>query len=268
MYLSKRLAVFAATALLSFCAMAQSVDTLTLQEKSTQCVLSKSEQRKNRGISDLKTHIVPKGQWVFGGNLTYSTHNNSDYKFLVVEDINSKGFSVKVSPMIGYSIVPNSIIGVRGMYSRSHLVMDSASLHLGEGDAALNLGVDYYYMLRHSYNVAAIWRQYIPLGRNKRLGLFAEFQMAMGGSQSKFAEGSPIRGTYSKGIDISLGVNPGIVAFITNNMALEINVGMLGIGYSKTQQIHNQIATGETSSSMMNFKVNILSIGMGIAFYL
>ena len=58
------------------------------------------------------------------------------------------------------------------------------------------------------------------------------------------------------------------IAFITNNMALEINVGMLGIGYSKTQQIHNQIATGETSSSMMNFKVNILSIGMGIAFYL
>ena len=122
----------------------------------------------------MKTQIVPKGQWVFGGSLTYSTHTNSDYTFLIIEDIESTGYSVKVSPLVGYSLAPNSIIGLRGSYSRSFLNMDSASLHLGEGDAALNFGVDYYYMLKHSYNVAAIWRQYIPLGRNKRLALFAE----------------------------------------------------------------------------------------------
>jgi hypothetical protein len=123
-------------------------------------------------------------------------------------------------------------------------------------------------MLKHSYDVAAIWRQYIPLGRNRRIALFAEFQVAMGGSESKFAEGSPIRGTYSKGFDLSIGANPGVVAFITNNMALELNVGMLGLGYSHNKQVHNQVTTGKSSSSAMNFKVNILSIGMGVAFYL
>jgi hypothetical protein len=92
--------------------------------------------------------------------------------------------------------------------------------------------------------------------------------LAVGGSQSKFAEGSPIRGTYAKGFDISLGANPGVVAFITNNMALELNIGVLGLGYSHTRQVHNQISVGETSSSLMNFKVNILSIGLGLAFYL
>ena len=264
MFLTKRLAILTATALICFSAAAQTVSP----DSSQVTDLSVSCQRENRGLSDMKTHIVPKGQWVFGGSLTYSTHTNSDYSLLIINDISSNGYSFQVSPLIGYSIAHNSIIGVRGAYSRSHLTLDSAALSLGEGDAALNFGVDYYYMLKHSYDVAAIWRQYIPLGRNRRIALFTEFQLAMGGSESKFAEGSPIRGTYSKGLDISLGANPGVVAFITNNMALELNIGMLGIGYSHNKQVHNQITTGKSSSSSMNFKVNILSIGMGVAFYL
>jgi len=176
--------------------------------------------------------------------------------------------SFKVSPLIGYSIIPNSIVGVRFAYSRSFMNIDNARVNLGEGDSALNFGVDYYYALKHSYDIIAIWRQYIPLGRNKRFALFTEFQLSLGGSQSKFAEGSPIRGTYSKSFNISGGVNPGIVAFLTNNMAVEINVGVLGINYSSTQQVHNQVTVGNTSSSMMNFSINIFSIGVGVAFYL
>ena len=268
MQLRKLFTALAATTLLATNATAQSSDTLTTDTTSSEAVVSRSEQRANRGLSNMKTHIVPTGQWVFGGTLTYSTHTNSDYSLLVVNNIDSKGYTVKVSPMVGYSLVSNSIIGMRGMYSRSNLVLDSAELNLGEGDAAINMQVDHYNMIKHSYNVAAIWRQYIPLGRNKRIGLFAEFQLAAGGSQSKFAEGSPIRGTYAEGFDISLGANPGVVAFMTNNIALEVNIGILGLNYSHTRQVHNQVATGNTSSSSMNFKINILSIGLGAAFYL
>jgi hypothetical protein len=240
-------------------------DTVKVAETN---VVNHSLRRQSRGISNLKTEFVPKGQWVFGGSVSYSTHTNSAYKLLVVDDIDSRGYSFKVSPLIGYSLIKNSIIGVRFGYTRSFLQLDSAQLNIGEGDAALNFGVDYYYALKHSYDVAAIWRQYIPLGRNKRFAIFAEMQLGMGGSQSKFAEGSPIRGTYSTSFDVSLGVNPGFVAFLTNNMALEVNVGVLGINYSHTKQVHNQIYVGDTRASSMNFKVNILSIGLGVAFYL
>ena len=186
----------------------------------------------------------------------------------MVENINSTSYTFKISPMVGYSLLPNSIIGVRLGYSRTFLNIDKADVNFGEGDSSLNFAVDYYYGLRHSYDIAAIWRQYIPLGRNKRFALFSEFQLAFGGSQSKFAEGSPIRGTYARGFNISLGVNPGIVAFMTNNMAIELNVGVLGINYSSTRQVHNQVTTGNTSTSMMNFSINIFSIGLGVAFYL
>ena len=51
-------------------------------------------------------------------------------------------------------------------------------------------------------------------------------------------------------------------------MAVEVNVGMMGIGYSRVRQGHNQVTTGTRHQSAMNFKVNLLSIGLGISFYL
>lgn len=224
-----------------------------------------SERRKRRGISDLRTEFVPKGQWVFGGSISFSTHSNNNYTFLIVEDIQSDGYTFKVSPLIGYAYAKNSLVGVRFGYSRSRTQLDNASLSI------TSLDNSFYYSLKHSYNAEALWRKYIPLGRNnKRFALFAEVSLAMGGSQSKLAAGpqNALSGTYATSFDVALGVNPGIAAFLTNNFAIEVNVGVFGFNYSQTRQISNQVVTGGTSTSQMNFKVNIFSIGLGAAFYL
>ena len=49
---------------------------------------------------------------------------------------------------------------------------------------------------------------------------------------------------------------------------LLMNVGVMGIQYSHTKQVHNQVSTGDTKASFMNFSVNLLSIGLGVSFYL
>lgn len=224
-----------------------------------------SERRKRRGISDLRTEFVPKGQWVFGGSISYSTHSNNNYTFLIVEDIQSDGYTFKVSPLVGYAYAKNSLVGVRFGYSRSRTQLDNASLSI------TSLDNSFYYSLKHSYNAEALWRKYIPLGRNnKRFALFAEVSLAMGGSQSKLAAGpqNALSGTYATSFDVALGVNPGIAAFLTNNFAIEVNVGVFGFNYSQTRQVSNQVVSGQTSTSQMNFKVNIFSIGLGAAFYL
>lgn len=226
--------------------------------------MTPDQRRENRGISSRSTRIVPRGQWVFGGTMSYSTHSNDKYTFLVVEGINSEGYTFKISPFVGYAVKNNMAVGARFIYSRSLLKLDDAQISMDE----INLGVDYYYALKHSYEVAAVWRQYIPLGSNKRFAIFTECQLGIGGTQAKFAEGSPIRGTYETGYTVSLSLNPGIVAFATNNVAFEVNVGVMGFNYSNTKQVHNQVTVGNRSSSYMNFKVNIFSIGMGVAFYL
>jgi len=227
--------------------------------------ITHSERRKNRGVSNLKTEFVPKGQWMFGGSVSYSTHSNKDFTFLIVEDIQSNGYQFKISPILGYAYSRNSLVGVRFGYTRGLTELNNASLSITSLDNA------FYYSLKHSYNVEALWRKYIPLGRNnKRFALFAEVSLGFNGSQSKLAAGpsESLSGTYATGFDVSLGVNPGISAFLTNNMAIEVNIGVFGFNYSSTRQIGNQVVMGTNNSSQMNFKVNIFSIGLGASFYL
>ena len=230
--------------------------------------LTINEKRSRRGLSDTHNLFVPKGQWVFGGTLSYSAHSNDSYQLLVVEGIDSKGYNVRVSPMIAYAFRDNMALGARFIYSRSLLRMDAAELKIGDDESGTQVEVRDFYSLRHNYEAAVVWRQYIPLGRNKRFALFNEMQLSAGATQARFANDSPVKGTYQSGYKLSLGITPGIVAFVTNTMAVEINVGVMGINYNHVKQVHNQVTVGHRSSSMMNFKVNIFSIGLGMGFYL
>lgn len=227
-----------------------------------------SDPRQERGLVDVSHVFVPAGQWIFGGTASYSTHANRDYTFFVVEDIDSDGYTFKVSPMIGYALRDNMALGARFIYGRSLLKVDSGELNLGDEESGTHLTAEYYYTLRHSYSAAVIWRQYIPLGRNKRFALFNEMSFTAGGHQKKFAADSPVRGTYETGYSFSLGVSPGFIAFATNSMAIEVNVGVMGISYTHSHQEHNRVTTGDIKSSFMNFKVNLLSVGLGVSFYL
>ena len=54
----------------------------------------------------MSNQFVPRGQWIFGASASYSTHTNKDYTFLVIEDINSDGYTFKVTPLIAFVRVP------------------------------------------------------------------------------------------------------------------------------------------------------------------
>lgn len=230
--------------------------------------LTDEERRQQRGLTDDRTIFVPCGQWIFGGTASYSTHTNDSYQFLIIEGIGSEGYNFRVSPMICYALRNNMALGGRFIYSRTLLKLDSANLQFGDDETGTDIRVRDFYALRSSYQAALIWRQYIPLGKSRRFALFNEMSLTGGGVQAKFANDSPVKGTYERGYTFSLGVSPGIVAFATNNMAIEVNVGVMGITYNSTRQVHNQVTVGKRTSSMMQFKVNIFSIGLGMAFYL
>ena len=56
-------------------------------------------QRMDRGI-DLTSQpcFVKKGTWMIGGGASYMLHNNNDSRLLVVNGINSTGYTLSVSP--------------------------------------------------------------------------------------------------------------------------------------------------------------------------
>ena len=211
--------------------------------------------------------FVPKGQWIVGSSVSYSEHTENNYDFLVVGKINSDGYSFKLSPMFAYALKDNMALGGRFKYGRTLVRMDETQLNL---DDETSFDINNIYQLKHSYSAMAIFRNYIPLGDSKRFAVFSETQLEVGGSQSKVSngKGEALTGTYSKSTDLGFGVSPGMVAFINNYTAVEVSIGVLGVNLSKTRQVTNQVETGEQSSTSANFKINIFSIGLGIAFYL
>ena len=160
----------------------------------------------------------------------------------------------------------NMGLGMRFGYGRNLLSVDSASINIEN----VGINVKDYFSLSHDFSAMAVYRNYIPLGSSKRFALFNEMQLAYGAGEAKIIDGhgTNIIGSYEKSHSLSLGINPGMIAFINDHLAVEFNVGMLGLQYNNVNQIHNQVSNGSRDATQINFKVNILSLGFGLAYYL
>lgn len=251
------------------CVGSVAAQDMVVKDSTTMTQVSREEEirshRCNRGLVNLVNAIVPKGHWVVGLTGSYSAHNNNNYMLAVIEGVESMGYTIDVSPMVTYAIGDNLTLGGRFEYGRSLLKIDDAAFVYGDN---IDISVIDYYALQNSYTLMAVMRQYIPLGHGKRFAFFSELRLHGGFFQSKYAFDRPVKGTFSEGYSLGVGLVPGIVAFATNDVAFEVTVGMLGVGYTHTDQLHNQVYSGESNTSAMNFKVNLLSIGLGVSFYI
>ena len=215
---------------------------------------------------EMKT-FIPKGQWIVGSSVSYSQYSNDNYQFLVIENLSGEGYSFKVSPVLCYAFKDNLAAGGRFMYSRNFTKLDNIGLHIDED---LNLDISNLYELKHSYSAIAVLRNYINLGSSKRFALYNEVQLELGGSTSRVlnGKGDNLTGVFQTSFDASIGLSPGMVAFINNYTAVEVSIGVLGFNVSKTHQVTDQIYKSNRSSTSANFNINLFSIGLGIAFYL
>ena len=94
--------------------------------------------------------------------------------------------------------------------------------------------------------------------------------MEYSGGRSRMlnGQGYDLTGTFQETQEFAVSFVPGLVAFINDYTAAEVTVGVLGFQHSKTKQITNQVDEGTFSSSSGNFRINIFSISLGLAFYL
>lgn len=247
--------------------MLVALSALSVSSKETDNRTPVKPDKSHRGLVDLSQTFVPRGQWLTGLNASFSTHTNDMYNIVIINDVESEGYTVNVSPMLGYAVKDNLVAGIKFGYSRNLLRLDEGGISLG-GDSGLSLNAENYYTLKHTYEGSMFLRQYIPFGSNMRFALFTEAQLVFGGSQAKYLAHVPVKGTYETSFSTALKITPGVAAFITNDVAIELNVGMMGVTFMTVRQTHNQVETGKRNESLMNFKINLLSIGLGLAIYL
>ena len=228
--------------------------------------LSAGAQHYDRGYETIPSSpFVEKGTWMLGGTARYTQHVNTDYNLLVINDINSSGYNVSASPKLLYMFKDNMGAGIRFSYGRSMLDLASADLSV----AQITMSARDCYQIQHKFNAYAVYRAYIPFGNSKRVAMFADLLFGGSYKQGKTfnAGGEYVVGTYSQNYSLELAVEPGLVAFLTDRLAVELNVGIFGINYSWTNQLRNQVTAGHSDSTSAGFMVNLLSLGVGLSYY-
>ena len=223
-------------------------------------------QHYDRGYETVPSSpFIKKGTWMAGGTLRYSQHINDDYNFLVINDINSKGFNVSVNPKLMYMFKDNMGVGLRFSYDRSMLDLASADLSISQ----ISMSAKDCYQINHKFSAYAVYRAYIPLGNSKRVAMFADLLFGGSYKQGKAfnAGGDYVLGTYGQNYSLDLAVEPGLVAFLSERLAVELNVGIFGLSYSWADQLRNQVIGGHSDSTSAGFMVNLLSLGVGISYY-
>lgn len=224
-----------------------------------------AQEQFSRNIENIS--FVPKGQWIGGVSVSYSQSDQSNYQFLILEKLSGDTYTFKVSPMLMFAFKDNLAAGGRFAYSRSRTKLENADIVL---DSETGYNMENLYSISHSYTGTFAFRQYLSLGSSTRFGLFNEVQLQAGGGQSKICSGSgeDFTGTYSRNLNLNVGLAPGVVVFLNNYSALEVNVGMLGFNYSKRTAITDRVHIAHMNTSSANFRINLFSITFGVAFYI
>lgn len=224
------------------------------------------KNKSERGI--VMQTFIPKGQWMVGATFSYSEHVDDNFEFLsVLKDITSEGYTFKVTPLVSYFIKDNISIGGRFAYSRSFTKLDNISLSLGDD---LSFDVQDYHSTSNTYTASVFLRTYLNLGDSKRFGLYNEARVSYGYSESSGSTGTGVdlSGLYQLKHNLNISVAPGITCFINDFTAVEASVSVAGLNFNWYDQTRDQVHKGSRTSSSANFKINLLSIDLGIVFYL
>lgn len=244
---------------------------LTILLLLTVMVSSVSAQRGKRAIKridrDVQSQVfIPKGTWMAGGTVSYSEHDESNLNFLVIKDVEGKGYDFNVSPYAGYFFRDNIAAGFRFAYNRDYLDLGNLDMDLGD----LTLSFKDLYYLEHKYEASGFLRTYMPIGRSKIFGLFNEARLTYGYGRGKNSTGSgeTYDGSFQTVQNLQIGFAPGMAAFITDWSAVEVSVGVMGFNFKWIDQETNQIEEGTQRVSSGNFKINLFSINIGMTFYL
>lgn len=218
-----------------------------------------------RGLEQVS--FIPKGQWITGVSVSFSQSNQDKYQFLIIENLSGDAYTFKVSPMLMYAFKNDMAAGGKFAYTRTRTRLDKADIAI---DSESDYGVDNLYSISQNYSAMACFRNYFSLGKQRRFGFFNEVQLQVGGGQSKICNGRGVdlTGTFEDNWNLNIGLAPGMIMFLNNYSAIEVNVGVLGFNYNHTKATTDQIYLARRESKSANFRINLFSIMFGVAFYL
>lgn len=210
--------------------------------------------------------FVPQGNWFFGlagGYLTMNT-SRTDLVFSGMEqaDMRLHGFSVQ--PYAGYAVANNSIVGVRAGYGQTGGEKPFFAEYEGADPVHSYRNVDYTHRL---FNVEAFWRGYVPIDSRLRWAFFTDVTLGYRGGNGHVLsdrDDTAFRSNFSLN-QIRLGLSPGIALALTNNVSLDLSMGLANVNYSLQHEKNRDGESVKTDEFRLNSFVDIANFQFGIS---
>lgn len=248
---------------------------LVLAFSGSMAVTEVSGKVMDRGVGKMNSVFIPKGYIGGGLSFSYNTYdlgNGTDdvgysMLFSLLSGIRGDMHTLGVAPAVSYFIADNFSVGVRFDYDRTSLNVYNLGLSLGD---LASISLQDYVSLKNMYSTALTGRYYMPIANSKRIAMFGELQLGFDAGQSvsyKVTDGANL-GTFQQIYGFGLNVVPGLCVFATNEVCVEVAVGILGLNYQHVKQETNRVDVSVMQQSGANFKINPLSISLGMSFYL
>ena len=227
-------------------------------------IMCRAKERFDRGI--VKSVFIPKGQWFTGATISYTEQSADKYQFLVLADIQGKGYTFRVNPFAGYFFANNMAAGARFSYGRTYLNIENVDINLGD-DLSFHIKDDMY--LQHNYSASGFLRTYMGLGSSKVFGFFNELRLTYNYGQGKHTNGTgnDLTGYFQTSHSLEIGAAPGLTAFVSDFASVEVSVGVMGFDFKWVEQTHNQVQKSSRRSAGGNFKIDLFSINLGMTMY-
>ncbi len=112
---------------------------------------------------------------------------------------------------------------------------------------------------------------YFPVSKNERLSFFLESGPGFGFRnelQRDTRNTDDITKRYTEEFVFTLGISPGITFFAIENFAFEIQLNnLLGYEYARMNTTTNEIEKSRTVTNNVNFRIDLLSLRLGLAYY-
>lgn len=225
---------------------------------------------ERRGIINreaVKTIFIPKGQWMFGGQVSWNHWNNDNLNYLIVKDINFEGSTFSVGPYLAYFFTNNIAVGARFSYNRYFLNLGNMDLNLGDD---FNIGLNNQNYIQNNYESSVFLRSYMPIGNSKIFGLFGELQLnyMLSNGNNSSGNGESLTDVCERVHSMEFGFAGGMSMFLTNYIAAELMLNVGGYRVKWGEQNKNNTETGKLINSGANFKVDLFSLKFGITYYL
>ena len=234
--------------------------------------LTNKEEAPPNEIAHSAGKRLKKGTWLLGGTLSAKSNSLSDIDLLVVdvEHFDQRAFNIRLE----------------GSYFFKENISVGLGLQFGEDkvDLVANLLNDSYKRdirnFSRTYGVLGFIKNHIPVSSNNVFYVTNQTELFYGfkSGPSETYISDILERKYADKHSIGVSIRPGILVFLTDNFAFDLNMGILGFSHSVENVDYeyppnnqptesDRKGDSKNKSTNLNLKFDLLKLGFGFSYY-